>query len=195
VLSCPPISRVSLPVTTLNTPAGTPARRASSAKARAVSGVWLAGLTTMLQPAASAGPALRVIIAAGKFQGVMAAQTPIGSFSTTMRWVSFGAGITSPRTRLASSENHCRNDAAYWTSVFASASGLPSSSVIKVARSSPCRTTRSYQRRSTSDRCLAVVRRHSRKARCATAIACAVSSCLKRGRSTSGSSVAGLRKV
>jgi len=107
-----PIARVSLPVTTLKTPAGTPARRASSAIASAVRGVWLAGLTTMLQPAARAGPALRVIMAAGKFHGVIAAQTPMGSLSTTMRAVSRGAGMTSPRTRLASSENHCRNDAA-----------------------------------------------------------------------------------
>ena len=45
----------------------------------------LAGLMTNVHPAASAGPALRVIMAAGKFQGVMAATTPIGSFSTTMR--------------------------------------------------------------------------------------------------------------
>jgi len=45
----------------------------------------VAGLTTMVQPAARAGPALRVIMAAGKFQGVMAAQTPIGSLITTIR--------------------------------------------------------------------------------------------------------------
>src|SRR5690606_32009063 len=66
------------PVTTLNTPLGIPARSASSASAKAENGVWLAGLTTMVQPAASAGPALRVIIAEGKFQGVMAAVTPMG---------------------------------------------------------------------------------------------------------------------
>ena len=36
----------------------------------------LAGLTTMVQPAASAGPILRAIIEDGKFQGVIAATTP-----------------------------------------------------------------------------------------------------------------------
>ncbi len=41
--------------------------------------------TTMAQPAAKAGPALRVIIALGKFQGVIAATTPIGCFITMMR--------------------------------------------------------------------------------------------------------------
>ncbi|MNG03968.1 hypothetical protein D3C84_870720 [compost metagenome] len=111
-VSSPAMSRVSFPVITLNTPAGTPARCASSARARAVMGVWLAGFTTIVQPAASAGAALRVIMAAGKFQGVIAAQTPMGSRSTTMRCVSLTPGIKSPRTRVASSENHRTNDAA-----------------------------------------------------------------------------------
>src|SRR5260221_13671387 len=68
------------PVTTEKTPFGTPAFSASDANASADSGVSLAGLTTIVHPAASAGPALRVIIAAGKFHGVIAAQTPIGCF-------------------------------------------------------------------------------------------------------------------
>ena len=66
---------------TLSTPAGMPARSASTASASAVSGVSRAGLTTAVQPAASAGATLRVIIAAGKFQGVIAATTPIGCAS------------------------------------------------------------------------------------------------------------------
>ena len=36
-----------------------------------------------MQPAASAGATLRVIIEAGKFHGVIAAHTPTGSFSAT----------------------------------------------------------------------------------------------------------------
>ena len=84
------------PQTTLNTPGGMPARSASSASASADSGVWLAGLSTIVQPAASAGAALRGIIAIGKFQGVIAAQTPIGCFRTSRRWSDDGAGIVSP---------------------------------------------------------------------------------------------------
>src|SRR6202163_3040120 len=72
------------PVTQDNTPFGMPARSASSHKASAEYGVMDAGLITIVQPAASAGPALRVIIAFGKFQGVTAAHTPIGCFSTTI---------------------------------------------------------------------------------------------------------------
>ena len=46
--------------------------------------------------AAKAGATLRVIIAMGKFQGVMAAQTPMGCFSTSKRLSPVGAGMVSP---------------------------------------------------------------------------------------------------
>ena len=62
----------------------------------AVSGVALAGLTTLVQPAASAGPSLRVIIAAGKFQGVIAAVTPTGWRSTRIRLSAASGGSVSP---------------------------------------------------------------------------------------------------
>ena len=39
--------------------------------AKAENGVSAGGLMTAVQPAASAGPSLRVIMAEGKFQGVM----------------------------------------------------------------------------------------------------------------------------
>src|SRR5438874_12211944 len=91
----PPIS-VAPPVTQEKTPFGTPARSASSQSARAEYGVAVAGFNTIVQPAASAGPHLRVIIAAGKFHGVIATQTPIGSLMTTMRLSGACAGIVSP---------------------------------------------------------------------------------------------------
>ena len=81
---------------TLNTPAGMPARWASSPSARAESGVSLAGLHTKAHPAARAGPALRVIIELGKFHGVMPATTPTGWRITTMREEGQGEGIVSP---------------------------------------------------------------------------------------------------
>ncbi len=84
------------PVTTLNTPFGIPARPASSARARAENGVALAGLTTTGQPTASAGAHLRVIIADGKFHGVIAATTPIGCFITTIRLPGRVSGMVSP---------------------------------------------------------------------------------------------------
>jgi len=84
------------PVTHDNTPFGTPARLARTHRARADNGVSLAGLITIVQPAASAGPALRVIIAAGKFHGVMAAHTPIACFTKTILLSDVGAGTVSP---------------------------------------------------------------------------------------------------
>ena len=69
-VSSPPISAAE-PVTTLSTPFGMPARSASTASASAENGVCDAGLATTVQPAASAGPTFRVIIAMGKFHGVM----------------------------------------------------------------------------------------------------------------------------
>ena len=94
-VSSPPIS-FEPPVTQEKTPFGTPARSASSHKAKAENGVAVAGFNTIVQPAAKAGPHLRVIIAAGKFHGVIAAVTPIGSLVTTMRLSEACAGIVSP---------------------------------------------------------------------------------------------------
>ena len=50
-----------------------------------VSGVSDAGLSTTVQPAASAGPILRVAMAAGKFHGVTSTATPAGLCCTRMR--------------------------------------------------------------------------------------------------------------
>ena len=90
-----PISRA-LPVITCKTPLGTPASSAKTANAMAESGVCSAGLIIIEQPAANAGAALRVIIAMGKFHGVIAAVTPIGCLITIKRRSFDTVGITSP---------------------------------------------------------------------------------------------------
>src|SRR5258705_3873548 len=90
----------------LITPFGKPARSASTASASAEKGVSSDGFSTMVHPAASAGATFRVIIALGKFHGVIAAQTPIGSLRTMMRRSGVGAGAGLPYTRLAFSANH-----------------------------------------------------------------------------------------
>jgi hypothetical protein len=61
-----------LAVSTLSTPAGSPASSMMRASASIDSGVCWAGLITIVQPAATAGPILRVPIAIGKFHGVIA---------------------------------------------------------------------------------------------------------------------------
>ncbi len=67
------------PVTTLTTPDGKPASSASSPSRSAVSGVCSAGLRTVVQPAASAGPSFQAAISSGKFHGMIWPQTPTGS--------------------------------------------------------------------------------------------------------------------
>ena len=95
----PPIAGASVGVAgdDESTPAGSArlARRARR-RASAESGVCSAGFSTIVQPAASAGAALRVTIAAGKFHGVIPAVTPTGCFSTTMRRSAQRRGIVSP---------------------------------------------------------------------------------------------------
>ena len=94
------------------TPAGIPARSARTPSANALSGVSSEGLTTTEHPAASAAAAFLVIMASGKFHGVMAAHTPTG-WRVAKTLVSRSCvGITSPYARLASSANHSTNDAA-----------------------------------------------------------------------------------
>ncbi len=80
-----PMSEARSEVMTDRMPAGRPARSPSTARASAESGVSEAGRATKAQPTASAGPHLRVIIALGKFQGVIEATTPMGCLITVMR--------------------------------------------------------------------------------------------------------------
>ena len=68
-----------MPCTTLSTPAGTPAAWAMSAISEQVSGAHSGGLTTIVLPAASAGPTFQVVSISGAFQGVISAATPAGS--------------------------------------------------------------------------------------------------------------------
>ncbi len=98
-------------VTMLRTPAGRPTSSRVAASASMVSGVSSAGLTTIVQPAAMAGPILRVPIASGKFQGVMNRHGPTGFLIVSSRLPPAGACIQRPWMRTASSENHRKNSA------------------------------------------------------------------------------------
>src|SRR6266511_2476785 len=66
------------PTSTLSQPGGSPASSSSSARNSADRGVWLAGLSTTAQPAASAGAILCATRLSGKLNGLMAPTTPIG---------------------------------------------------------------------------------------------------------------------
>ena len=88
---------------TLTTPSGSPASWRIFAIASIESGVCLAGLTTQVQPAAIAGPTLRVPIASGKFQGVMKMHGPTGCCIVSTRLRPFSATWKRPLMRTASS--------------------------------------------------------------------------------------------
>ena len=62
----------------LTTPGGRSAWRQTSAKSSAVSGVELAGFSTTVLPAASAGAIFQASISSGKFHGMTCAATPSG---------------------------------------------------------------------------------------------------------------------
>jgi hypothetical protein len=99
-------------VKTFTTPFGAPALCITSATQSAVRGVSEAGFKIMVQPAANAGPIFLVAIAAGKFQGVINAATPIGLWSVIIVLSLLGEYLKSPATLDASSENHLKNSAA-----------------------------------------------------------------------------------
>jgi hypothetical protein len=80
VTRCWPVSRPA--GTMLTTPSGTPASMHIWARALALSGVSGAGLSTIVDPLASAGASLSIEMNSGTFHGTMPAQTPTGSWRT-----------------------------------------------------------------------------------------------------------------
>ena len=73
---------------------GMPACSARQARESAERGVSSAGLTTQVHPAARAAPTFLVIMALGKFQGVIMAATPIGSFTIMICFALLGGTTT-----------------------------------------------------------------------------------------------------
>ncbi len=99
-------------VKTFTTPAGSPDSSRIWASASMLSGVCWAGLMTDVQPAAIAGPSLRVPIAIGKFQGMIIRHGPTGWRIVRSRPWPLGATAKRPSMRTASSLNQRRNSAA-----------------------------------------------------------------------------------
>ena len=102
----------SVVVTRFSTPSGRPASFMIAASASIDSGVCSAGLITIVQPAATAGPILRVPMAIGKFHGVIRMHGPTGCRMTSRRPWPLGATAYPPSMRTASSENQRKNSAA-----------------------------------------------------------------------------------
>ena len=84
------------PTMKLATPGGSPASWRQSNTLAVESGVWSAGLHTIVQPAASAGAILRTISVIGKFHGPIAPTTPTGCLSVRCRLPGAEFGMTWP---------------------------------------------------------------------------------------------------
>ena len=98
--------------TRFTTPGGTPAVASNSPTRSEVRGVSRGGLITTALPAPSAGASLRVIIAAGKFHGVIITTTPTGGWRVMMRLSPDGAVLIVPWMRTVSSAFQRKNSAA-----------------------------------------------------------------------------------
>ena len=90
-----------LPVMTLKTPSGMPASVTSLASSSAVTGVWSDGLTTIVQPVASAGASFQVSSSSGEFHGTTAATTPTGTRCVNATKFGLSDGIDSPASLSA----------------------------------------------------------------------------------------------
>jgi hypothetical protein len=143
------------------------------------------------QPAASAGPILRVAIAAGKFHGVIRTQTPTGWRTTRIRLAPAGAVVSVPSPRTASSAYQRKNSAAYATSPRASTSALPFSRLISLANSSARSVISSKALRRISDRARGAVAAQEAAASKAASTAAMASSTLPSATDAMTSPVAG----
>jgi len=106
----------------------------------------------------------------------MSPQTPTGSLIVKTLLPAMEAFMVSPSALGASSLNHSKKPAAYATSPFASAKGLPFSQVMSLARSSWLSIINWYHLRSMRDLSLAVVLRKEGNAAAAMLIAFSASS-------------------
>ena len=84
------------PQTTFRHPGGRPASWKRRASATTALGASSGPLMMIVQPDPSAETILRIAWLNGKFHGENAAQTPIGSFSTSWRTPSARGGTTRP---------------------------------------------------------------------------------------------------
>jgi len=169
------------PVTTLMTPAGIPASRASLASASGVSGASSAGFITMVFPAAIAAPTSVANIGPGAFQGMTPPTTPYGSRSVKPRDWGERVGSDTPCTLSA-----CPAMKRSWLAMGGGPQlGRPTSCDSTLSSSALRSSTRSAQRKMRRARLDASRSRHAGKAFSAARIA----------RSTSASSLRGTRAI
>jgi hypothetical protein len=120
-----------VPCTMLNTPGGRPASAVTSARISAVSGASSDGLSTTVLPATRAGASLATTCCSGKFHGVIAPTTPIGSCTTSELPISAVQSKSLARSAMEVATATGKSTCA----VLDSPIGAPISAVIAAARS------------------------------------------------------------
>ncbi len=154
---------------------------------RAVSGAFSDGLKTIVLPASRAGASLETICWSGKFHGVIAPTTPIGSRTISELPTSSVQAKSSARPAMDSTTAAGN---ATWA-VRDIPIGEPISAVIAWAISSVRAARPAPRRRSTSARCCGVVADQAGKAARAAATARSTSAAVPAGVSATTSPVAG----
>ena len=149
-----------------------PAAVASAPSRSAVQGVALAGFSTAVFPAASAGATFHAAIRNGKFQGTISAQGPTGCRSTIETPVP-STGGTRPESVVAAPAKNSKHCAAASTSHSASPIGLPALRASSIESAWKFSRMRAASARSARARSTARARGQDplRKARCAAATA------------------------
>ena len=181
------------PAITLRTPSGIPASVASAPSRSAVHGVALAGFSTAVFPAASAGATFQAAIRNGKFHGTINAQGPTGWRSTNDRPVP-STGGTRPESVVAAPAKNSKHCAAASTSHSRVADRL--AGVARLERRefrAPCSRMRAASARSACARSTARARGHGplRNARSAACTARCASPTVAHATAASVAPVAG----
>mmetsp|Transcript_11613 Transcript_11613/g.24915 ORF Transcript_11613/g.24915 Transcript_11613/m.24915 type:complete len:203 (+) Transcript_11613:250-858(+) len=131
------------PVMMLSTPGGSPASRASCPSLRAVMGVCSASLSTTVLPHARAGASFQAAMSRGKFQGMICAATPRGSWKVCAQ-KGPSTGMVRPWILSAHPAKYLKWSTDSGTSAAREeARGLPLSRVSSTASSSACCSIRS----------------------------------------------------
>mmetsp|Transcript_13748 Transcript_13748/g.22067 ORF Transcript_13748/g.22067 Transcript_13748/m.22067 type:complete len:208 (+) Transcript_13748:545-1168(+) len=129
--SCEPTPTPS-PLTMLKTPAGKPASSIISVKTMEDRGAISDGFNTIVQPTRSAGMAFRKTWFIGQFQGVIIAQTPIGSLRMRSAPMAYS---NSNFSRASRNPSRCQTPAPHWL-LLARSVGAPISMRMASAMSS-----------------------------------------------------------
>ena len=165
------------PVTMFKTPDGSPASAASSARRRVDRGVFGAGFSTMVLPAARAGPIFQIAMTKGKFQGAMLPTTPIGRRTSMEVYPLLSTPAPVPSSDRPEPAKKRRLSAAKGSSPSAkTAVGLPVSSTSRRVSSPESDSMRSARRSRIRARSPGVRPAQSPKAAAAAAVASPTSS-------------------